>query len=91
MDPVIIPSMIFCLVVIMLIGGFVLLAPLTRRLGVLLEHRMLAEDKAERAADVEALAQAVESLRYEVERLSDRQEFTEKLLERPRSEESPKA
>jgi cell division protein FtsB len=88
MDPAIVPMMIFTVVVLMLIGGFILLLPLTRRLGALLEHRVLTEGKADRAADVEALARAVDALRDEVERLSDRQDFTEKLLERPRGPEA---
>jgi hypothetical protein len=85
MDPAIIPMMIFTVIVLMLIGGFILLLPLTRRLGALLEHRMLAEDRAGRSVDVEALARAVDTLRDEVERLAERQEFTEKLLDRPRT------
>jgi hypothetical protein len=80
--------MIFTVIVLMLIGGFILLVPLTRRLAALLEHRMLAEDKAGRSADVEALARAVDTLRDEVERLAERQEFTEKLLDRPRTPDS---
>ena len=88
MDPAIVPMMVFTVVVLLLIGGFILLLPLTRRLGAFLEHRMLAEDRAKQSADVEALAKAVDALRDEVERLSDRQDFTEKLLERPRGPET---
>ena len=83
-----VPMMIFTVVVLMLIGGFILLLPLTRRLGALLEHRMLSEDRAKQSADVDALVQAVDALRDEVERLSARQDFTEKLLERPRGPEA---
>jgi len=85
MDAAMVPMMIFTVVVLMLIGGFILLLPLARRLGALVEHRMLSESEAAAGADVEALARAVETLREEVERLAERQEFTEKLLDRPRT------
>ncbi len=83
MDPVILAGMIFSIVVIMLIGGFVLLFPLTRQLGAYLEKRMLSENSEASRAQLAHLARAVEHLTDEVARLSDRQDFTERLLERP--------
>jgi hypothetical protein len=85
MDPVILAGMIFSIVVLLLIGGFILVFPLTRQLGAYLEKRMLNEGPLEDAdARTQDLARAVEALRDEVARLSERQDFTERLLERPR-------
>ena len=43
MDPLIIGSMIFTIIVLVLVGGFALLYPLTRRLAEVLEKRYLAD------------------------------------------------
>ena len=86
MDPLILASMIFSLLVLGLIGGFILLYPLTRRLAEVLEKRYLGDGTGGTNADqVAALRRAVKALRGEVERLGERQDFTERLLERPRS------
>ena len=86
MDPLILASMIFSLLVLGLIGGFILLYPLTRRLAEVLEKRYLGDGTGGANADqVAALRRAVKALRGEVERLGERQDFTERLLERPRS------
>ena len=88
MDPLILGAMIFSVVLLLLIGGFTLLFPLTGLLAAVLEKRYLA-DGAEGAnpEEVAALRRAVHALRGEVEQIGERQDFTEKLLERPRSEE----
>lgn len=88
MDPLILGGMIFSLVVLLLIGGFTLLFPLTRRLAAVLEKRYLT-DGAEGAnsEEIAALRRAVQALRGEVEQIGERQDFTEKLLERPKSED----
>ena len=88
MDSVILAGMIFSIVAMILLGGFTLLYPLTRRLAEVLEKRYL-QDGAEgvSADEVAALRRAVHALRGEVERLDERQEFTERLLEGPPSED----
>ncbi len=89
MDPVILAGMIFSLVVLLLVGGFTLLFPLTRRLAAVLEKRYLTDGaEGTNAEEVAALRRAVHALRREVEQIGERQDFTEKLLERPRSEDS---
>jgi len=81
MDPVIIPSMIFTIAVIMLIGGFVTLFPVTRRLGAFLESKLRdKEPPATPAPDLARLLDAIQGLESEVRRLNERQEFTERLL-----------
>lgn len=88
MDPLILASMIFCLVVLGLSGGFVLLFPMTRRLAEVLEKRYLGDGAGGASEEqVAALREVVRALRGEVERLGEQQLFTEKLLERPRAQE----
>lgn len=73
-------GMLFTLLFVGMIGGFVLLLPLSRRLGAYLEQRL--EQGKGGAGDEEArqLRAAVLSLQAEVEKLAERQEFTESLL-----------
>jgi hypothetical protein len=81
MDPMALAGMIFTLIVLMLIGGFVLLFPLSRRMGLLMEQRLA--DRAARSGGDAELAQLREGLRAvqdELLRLSERQEFTESLV-----------
>ncbi len=88
MDPFLLQAMIFSIVVIVLLGGFTLLFPLTRQLGKILDKKYL-EDGTDgtNAEEVAALRRAVQALTGDVKRLSEQQEFTEKLLERPRPED----
>jgi hypothetical protein len=88
MDPYILQVMIFVIVILVVVGGFAMLFPLTRQLTAILEKRYL-DDGAEgsNADEVAALRRAVHALRGEVEQIGERQDFTEKLLERPKSED----
>lgn len=85
MDIEYIAALIFSFLVIMVVGGVILLFPVTRRLGKLLERR-LAEDRG--ASDVDAevasLRHAVGSLDERLRHVSDRQTFMEELLEERR-------
>lgn len=88
MDPLILGSMIFSILVLVLVGGFTLLYPLTRRLAEVLEKRYLGDGAGGANADqVAALRRAVQALRGDVERLGEQQDFTERLLDRPRPED----
>jgi len=88
MDAELIPLMIFTIVVLGMAGGFILLFPIVRTLGRYLEHRMSEKVRVEDQERVDLLLRAVESLRDDVARLAERQDFTERLLERPRDEKS---
>ena len=79
--------MIFSIVVIVLVGGFTLLFPLTRQLGKVLEKYLEDGTDGTNAEEVAALRRAVQALTGDVERLSERQDFTERLLEGPRPED----
>ena len=88
MDPFILQAMIFSIIVIVLLAGFALLFPLTRQLGKVLEKKYLEDGTGgTNAQEVAALRRAVQALTGDVERLSERQDFTEKLLEGPRPED----
>ena len=88
MDPFILQVMIFVLGVLTLVGGFVLLFPLTRQLAAVLEKRYLGDGAEGADADeVAALRRAVHALQGEVEQISERQDVTEKVLEGPKSED----
>lgn len=80
MEPVVLFGMIFSLVTLMLIGGFILLFPITRRLGDVLES-YLRDRKADRGKgeQIAALQERVEVLELEVTALADRQSFSESL------------
>jgi hypothetical protein len=88
MDPFILQGMIFSIVVIVLLGGYALLYPLTRQLGKVLEKKLLEDGTGgTNPEEIAALRRAVEALTGDVERLSERQDFTERLLEGPRPED----
>ena len=88
MDPYILQVMIFVIVILVVVGGFAMLFPLTRQLTAILEKRYLDDGAEDANADeVAALRRAVHALRGEVEQIGERQDFTEKLLEGPKSED----
>lgn len=80
MDPNALAGMVFTLILAAMVGGFILLAPLSRRLGVLLEQK--ANEKSQRlaASELRQLTQRVELLEHEVRLLAERQTFTDELL-----------
>lgn len=81
MDPLIAASMIFTLILVVLIGGFIVLFPVTRRLGKALEVYLdRKREELPHARELENIRDAVGSLRREVRELSEKQEFVERLL-----------
>lgn len=87
LEPVALAGMIFSLLVILLIGGFILLYPLSRRLGALLEQRLTAKPSAGDGRELAQLRDALRALQAEVHRIGERQAFTESLLEEQRPRE----
>ncbi len=83
MDIIPIAGMLFSLLMVLVIGGLILLFPISRRLGKFLEIRIdermewdtLPKDAFNELMDV------VEELQSEVARLGERQRFVERLLE----------
>ena len=81
MDMIALAGMLFSLILIGMVGGFILLFPISRRMGALLEQKVtgkLGDDRA--LAEIKRLEAVVRSLQEEVERLGDKQAFTESLL-----------
>jgi hypothetical protein len=82
MDPNAIAGMAFTLILTALVGGFIMLYPVSRRLGQLLESKLQNKNgpPALTPAEIEALQQALNSLQGDVHRIAERQDFLEKLL-----------
>jgi cell division protein FtsB len=93
MDPMAVAGMIFTLVLTVLVGGFIVLFPVTRRLGLLLESK-LQEKKDPMHAELAELRQMKElmhSMEAQIRLLAERQEFTEQLITRRAREALPSA
>ena len=82
MDPMGIAGMVFTLLFTGMIGGFILLRPVSRQLGLLLESKLQQNRSPDKQAldKIENLSETVRMLEAEVRLLSDRLEFNEKLL-----------
>lgn len=80
-----IAGMIFSLLFALIVGGFILLYPLTRRLGQLielrLEERRSGRDDTAIASALEQVSGALDGIQRDVRALQERQEFTDRLLE----------
>ena len=80
MDWEVIAPMIAAVVLFLTVGAVLILRPIAKRLGVLLEA--MAKEKSVRpSADAFRLREEVETLRTRLELLEDRQDFTDGLLE----------
>ena len=75
-------GMLFALILVAMIGGFILLLPISRRLGALLEQKLAGKlDADDRSlGELRRLEATVRALQEEVERVGERQAFTESLL-----------
>ncbi|HUE76467.1 MAG TPA: hypothetical protein VMM83_00870 [Longimicrobiales bacterium] len=91
-DGTVLAGLVFSLLCLLVIGGFILMYPLTRRLGALMEQRLEdrtvggdgdASTAARMLADrqLKDLRTGLAALESEVERLAERQKFMEGLLE----------
>ncbi|MDP2481023.1 MAG: hypothetical protein Q8W51_00560 [Candidatus Palauibacterales bacterium] len=90
-DPVILLGMGFVLVVLLLVGGFLLVYPLSRRLSAVLEEsiRLRRSPGTEPASPaildmVRDTRRLVEGLGDRLDAIEERQRFVENLLESPR-------
>jgi len=82
MDPMGIAGMIFTLMLVAMVGGFILLRPVSKQLGLLLESKLQQNRGPDQQTldKVDTLTDTVRTLEAEVRLLSDRLEFNEKLL-----------
>jgi hypothetical protein len=83
MDPLILAGMIFSLVVMIMLGSFVLLWPLSRQLAQLLKKRIGEPSPRDvlTREEGEKFAHAIQQLAAGLEALNERQDFVERLLE----------
>ena len=90
MEPEVLAGMLFIVVILAMIGGFILLLPITRRLGAILEQRLNEKSiQGSSGAQLQQLQATVRQLQTEVERLAERQDFTEALLQEQRPRMRP--
>lgn len=89
MDIVPLAGMLLSLLMVLIIAGSILMFPIVRRLGRLLELR-IEERRAGvlPSAELEEVKALVRSLEEEVVRLGERQEFIDRLLSEGRPRES---
>ncbi len=82
MDPNAFIGMVFTLILVLLIGGFIVLWPLTRRLGVLLEQRLSGKQVPDAVTQQQLadLQDTIAGMQAELERIADRQDFVDNLL-----------
>jgi hypothetical protein len=86
MDPNALIGMVFTLILVLMIGGFIVLMPLTRRLGLLLEQRLANRQPVQPPSDgaqLEELRRTIDDMRAELDRLAQRQDFVDGLLAEP--------
>jgi hypothetical protein len=81
MEPMAVAGMVFVLVLCAMVGGFILLMPLSRRLGLLIDAWV--QDKRGGAApgELAELRRSIQLLEAEVSSLAERQQFTDQLLQ----------
>ena len=94
MDPEAIAGMVFTLILISMIGGFILIAPLTKRLGALLEQKVQnqgASRDPQAAREIAQLREQLAALEQQVTRLKDRQDFSEQLVAENQRKSLPEA
>lgn len=81
MDPMGLAGMLFTLILLAMVGGFILLLPIARRLGAFLEQRLQQRSPDQLLSNqIRGLESSLQALQQEVSLLSERQAFTESLL-----------
>jgi hypothetical protein len=88
MDPYALGGMIFSVVMVLIIGGFIVTFPILRRLGHLMEESIRERrdariDKgqvAQISGDIADLRNAFETLEKQLDLVGERQDFVENLL-----------
>ncbi|HET9440178.1 MAG TPA: hypothetical protein VFO52_08400 [Longimicrobiales bacterium] len=80
MDPNALAGMAFTLILAAMVGGVILLAPISKRLGLLLEQKLHEKNHRLATDELRQLKEHVQLLEDEVRQLSARQHFTDELL-----------
>lgn len=86
MDPIslqMIAPMVVAIVLILTVGGVVLLRPLSKRLGWLLEAMARDRERPQIGQEMERLRELLETMNGRLTLLEERQDFTDALLTDP--------
>ncbi len=80
--------MLVAICLILTVGGVLILRPLAKRFGDLLD--MYAKDKEHGLhADVHQMRELLETMNSRLQLMEERQDFTEQMISRPRKEIAP--
>jgi hypothetical protein len=85
-DPMAVAGMIFVLTLVAMIGTFILLIPLSRRLGQVIDLWLGEKRSSARSEEIDDLRRSVLALESEVSSLTERQQFIDQLLEKKQRE-----
>ena len=86
MDPIslqVIAPMLVAIILILTVGGVVLLRPLSKRLGELLEAMARERERPQLGQEMERLREVLETMSGRLALLEERQDFTDALLADP--------
>jgi hypothetical protein len=86
MEPMAVAGMVFVLILCAMVGAFILLIPLSRRLGHLIDAWVQDKRGLGSPAELAELKRTIQELEAEVSALSERQQFTDQLLQSRRTE-----
>ena len=86
MEPMALVGMAFVLIMVAMIGGFILLIPLSRRLGHVLDVWLHDRKGVDASEELAQLRRTVQALEAEVASLAERQQFTDELLQSRKTE-----
>jgi len=89
MDPYTFGAMIFTIVMVILVGGFIISFPILRRLGALMEEsirerragRLEHGQVTELQGQIDNLTRALDGVERQLELMGERQDFTESLVD----------
>jgi hypothetical protein len=81
MEPMALAGMAFVLILCAMVGAFILLIPLSRRLGHLIDAWVQDKRGITAPAEIAELRRTVQELEAEVSALAERQQFTDQLLQ----------
>ena len=87
MDWDVIAPMIVSIVLIVTVGGVILLRPIAKRLGALLDVMVLEKSRTT-SVDNRRLGETMDTINERLSLIEERQDFTERLIDRSGSDES---
>ena len=87
MDWDVIAPMIVSIVLIVTVGGVILLRPIAKRLGALLDVMVLEKSRTT-SVDNRRLGETMDTINERLSLIEERQDFTERLIDRGGSGES---